>query len=191
MGVEVSSVRPMTVRDLRAVRDVELSAGERFRALDDPRVARCADDESFSEAELAPYIRDGRAWVAVDGVAVVGFVVVDVLDGSAHVEEIAVATEYGRRGHGTALLDAVERWASAAGLARLTLTTFRDVPWNGPWYRTLGFRELDEEEWTDDLRQRRDVEDVRGLPADLRIVMGRQLRGPSRRAGGVTPARDR
>jgi ribosomal protein S18 acetylase RimI-like enzyme len=185
MGVEVSSVRPMTAQDLVAVREVELSAGERFRSLDDPRLSRCADDEPFDDAELLRYVRDGRAWVAVDGPALAGFVVVDVLDGSAHVEEIAVATEFGRRGHGTALLEAVDRWAASAGLAALTLTTFRDVPWNGPWYRALGFCELDADEWTAGLRHRREVEDVHGLSAELRVVMRREL-GGARRA--VSPS---
>jgi ribosomal protein S18 acetylase RimI-like enzyme len=171
----VSSVRPMTVHDLDAVRGVELSAAERFRLLDDPRLSRCADDEPFTEAELVPYVSDGRAWVATEGGAVAGFVLVDLVDGSAHVEEIAVATEFGRRGHGTALLDAIDRWASAAGLAAITLTTFRDVPWNGPWYGSLGFRELEGAEWTAGLRRRREIEDARGLPAELRVVMRREL----------------
>jgi ribosomal protein S18 acetylase RimI-like enzyme len=175
MGVDVSSMRPMTVHDVDAVREVERSAGERFRLLDDPRLSRCADDEPVTEAELVPYIRDGRAWIALEGTAVAGFVVADVLDGCAHVEEVAVATEFGRRGHGTALLRAVDLWASSAGLAALTLTTFRDVPWNGPWYRALGFRVLGEEEWTAGLRQRREDEDARGLPAGLRIVMRRDI----------------
>jgi GNAT superfamily N-acetyltransferase len=183
----------MTVRDLDAVRNVELSAGERFRSLDDPRLSRCADDEPFAEAELVRYIRDGRAWVAVDGAAVAGFVAVDVLEGCAHVEEIAVATEFGRRGHGTALLREIDRWATAGGLAALTLTTFRDVPWNGPWYRALGFQELDEGEWTAGLRQRREVEDAHGLPAQLRVVMRRELDREACDAAfsGFRPARDR
>ena len=100
----MSPVRPMAVHDLDAVKAVERSAGERFRSLADPRLSRCADDEPFTEAELTPYIRDSRAWVAVEGTAVVGFVIVDILDGCAHIEEIAVAAQFGRRGHGAALL---------------------------------------------------------------------------------------
>jgi ribosomal protein S18 acetylase RimI-like enzyme len=172
----VSPVRPMAVHDLDAVKAVERSSGERFRSLADPRLSRCADDEPFTEAELTPYIRDSRAWVAVEGTAVVGFVIVDILDGCAHIEEIAVAAQFGRRGHGAALLREVDRWASSAGLAALTLTTFRDVPWNGPWYQALGFRVLEHDEWTPGLRQRRETEDAIGLPAGLRIVMRRELR---------------
>jgi ribosomal protein S18 acetylase RimI-like enzyme len=183
----MSSVRPMTARDLDAVRRVELGAGERFRSLQDARLARCADDEPFAAAELLGYIGAGRAWVAVDGGAVAGFVVVDLVDGFAHVEEIAVATEFGQRGHGAALLAEVDRWASSAGVAALTLTTFRDVPWNAPWYRALGFRVLEEDEWTEGLRRRRATEDAHGLPADLRVIMRRELGSVGRR--DPTPSR--
>jgi hypothetical protein len=30
-------------------------------------------------------------------------------------------------------------WARRAGLAAVTLTTFRAIPWNAPFYRSLGF----------------------------------------------------
>ena len=31
----------------------------------------------------------------------------------------------------------------------MTLSTFRDLPWNAPFYRTLGFRELPRKQMTD------------------------------------------
>jgi hypothetical protein len=40
------------------------------------------------------------------------------------------------------LVNAVCDWATAEGLPAVTLTTFRDVAWNGPFYAKLGFREL-------------------------------------------------
>ena len=33
-------------------------------------------------------------------------------------------------------------WARAQGYTDLTLATYRDVPWNGPFYATEGFVEL-------------------------------------------------
>src|SRR5919106_1598581 len=59
---------------------------------------------------LAAWIAAGRAWVAADGDnggdAIVGFVVVDLLDGNAHVEEISVLPEAGGPGRGPAPLRA-------------------------------------------------------------------------------------
>ena len=36
------------------------------------------------------------------------------------------------------------RWARDTGLAAVTLTTFRDVPWNAPFYRRAGFTVVDD-----------------------------------------------
>lgn len=62
----------------------------------------------------------------------------DVDDG-LHLHQLAVHPDHGRQGLGTALLAAV--FARAAGRA-VTLTTFRNIPWNEPWYRERGFTEV-------------------------------------------------
>ena len=71
------AVRPMTVDDLDMVPAVERDAGARFRAVADARIARCADAEPFSAAELLPYVDAGQAWVALEDDELVGFVVVE------------------------------------------------------------------------------------------------------------------
>jgi ribosomal protein S18 acetylase RimI-like enzyme len=174
-----ASVRDMAHDDVGAVHDVELAAGARFRSVPDPRIARCADDEPFTEDEVTAYVRAGRAWVAVVDDAVVGFVLVDVVDGCAHVEEIAVVPEHGGRGIGAALIEHVATWATSQRLRAITLTTFRDVAWNRPWYERLGFRVLREHELSPDLRSLRDTEDAHGLPAELRVVMRRDATVPA------------
>lgn len=175
----LASVREMTRDDVAAVHDVELAAGARFRSVPDLRIARCADDEPFTTDEVTAYVRAGHAWVAVVDDAVVGFVVVDVLDGCAHVEEIAVVPEHGGRGIGTALVEHVAAWAASQRLHAITLTTFRDVPWNRPWYERLGFRVLREDELTPGLRDVRAGEEAHGLPAELRVVMRRDVTAPA------------
>jgi GNAT superfamily N-acetyltransferase len=167
----MSGVRPMRTVDAEAACAVSAEAGERFRAIAEPRIAACADDPPFTVDELSVYIDGGRAWVATDDERVVGFVVVDVVGGCAHIEEIDVDLRSGGRGHGSRLLDEVARWARSTGLEAVTLTTFRDVPWNAPWYARHGFRILPEAELNAELRQVRDRETEHGLPADLRVVM--------------------
>jgi ribosomal protein S18 acetylase RimI-like enzyme len=171
-----TGVRRMVATDVEAVRAVEVDAGARFRSVDDPRIARCADDDPFTASELQAYVDAGRAWVATDAGRIVGFVVVELVDGAAHVEEIAVAPGSGRRGHGAALMGEVDRWAGSEGLRAISLRTFRDVGWNGPWYRRLGFRVLGDAELGPGLRSRREAESARGLPAELRVAMRREVR---------------
>lgn len=176
---DLASVREMTSDDVAAVRDVELAAGALFRSVPEPRIARCADDEPFSADEVTAYVRAGRAWVAVVDGDVVGFAVADVVDGCAHVKEIAVTPEHGRRGVGTALIDRVATWTTAEQLHAITLTTFRDVAWNRPWYERLGFRVLPENDLTPGLRRLRATEHEHGLPTELRVVMRRDVTAPT------------
>ena len=53
----------------------------------------------------------------------------------------------------------------------LTLTTFDDIPWNGPYYERLGFRRLDEAELSPALQSIRQAEVDAGLPMEQRICM--------------------
>jgi hypothetical protein len=45
----------------------------------------------------------------------------------------------------------------------LTLLTFRDVPWNGPWYLRHGFVELPASAWGSQLRNHGQAEIEAGL----------------------------
>jgi len=172
-------VRRARAGDGEAIRAVGAAAGERFRAIDDPSIAARADDPPFS-AEGAAHV-----WVAEDGGAVVGFIAVDVVDRCAHVEELSVHPDHEGRGHGSALLDEVARWAADEGLAGVTLTTYRDVQWNRPFYERRGFRVLADDELTPGLRQVVAHEATIGLDPDLRVVMRRE------RPGAAAPDRPR
>jgi GNAT superfamily N-acetyltransferase len=81
------------------------------------------------------------AQVLVAGDPPVAFAYVMRLDEHLHLEQIAVRPEHTRRGIGLALMAAVIERAGALGV---TLTTFRDVPWNAPWYARQGFVEVDQ-----------------------------------------------
>jgi 4-diphosphocytidyl-2-C-methyl-D-erythritol kinase len=85
----------------------------------------------------------GQVWVACpeDGVPV-GMVIASLREGAVYIEELDVLPEHGRRGLGARPLGRVCAWARAQGHPAVTLSTFRDVPWNGPFYRRHGFRDL-------------------------------------------------
>lgn len=84
-------------------------------------------------------VRRGLSWVAVIDDAVVGFLVADVVGNALHIEELSVDVAMQRRGAGRRLLDVALNHGATLGLAEATLTTFADVPFNGPWYERLGF----------------------------------------------------
>lgn len=112
--------------------------------------------------------------VFVAGRPPVGFVRVDEVDGFAYIDEIAVIPKWMRQGIGTRLLERACEWARQHGYAAITLTTFADVPWNGPYYAARGFVEIDEP--TPGLTAVRERERDLGLDAvGRRIVMRREL----------------
>jgi N-acetylglutamate synthase-like GNAT family acetyltransferase len=77
---------------------------------------------------------------------IVGFVALRILDGLEFVAKIAVRQQYQKLGIGSSLIKRAEAEVlSSQKTPSLTLTTFRDVPWNGKWYAKFGFRELSRE----------------------------------------------
>jgi 4-diphosphocytidyl-2-C-methyl-D-erythritol kinase len=133
-------------------------------------------DISFPLDELVRLVADGQVWVACDSENVgVGMVVASVHEGEAYVEEMDVLPAHGRRGLGTRLLATVCEWAQAQGHVAITLSTFRDVPWNGPFYRRNGFRDLEPEEWTSRMRAIREDEARHGLRVEARSFMRRDF----------------
>jgi GNAT superfamily N-acetyltransferase len=165
-------VRPLSMDDVATVQAIEAAAGQAFREVGMDVVA---EDDPPAEDDLAAYVRAGRAWVIEDQPnRPVGYVLVDVLDGAAHVEQVSVHPDAAGRGLGAELIDRVERWARENDLDAVTLTTFRDVPWNGPYYERLGFRVLDETEIGPELDDRRTHEATEGLDPALRVCMRRR-----------------
>jgi GNAT superfamily N-acetyltransferase len=125
-------------------------------------------------------LRDGvqadRLWVAADEFdRPVGFALAGVVGDNAHLDELDVHPAHGRRGLGALLVEAVCEWARALGHHTITLTTLRHIPWNAPWYERLGFRVLEDSVLSPALRDLLQAEIQRGLPADQRVAMHREL----------------
>jgi GNAT superfamily N-acetyltransferase len=71
----------------------------------------------------------------------VGFAATEPFEDALHLWELAVRQDAQGRGLGRGLMAAVIADAKARTLPAVTLTTFRDIAWNGPFYRSLGFVE--------------------------------------------------
>ncbi len=128
---------------------------------------RVSSTEEFDAAR-----RRGYLWVAVSAESEpVGFALVTILDGQPHLNELDVIPEHGRKGIGTRLLWTVCGWARDAGYASVTLSTFRDIPWNAPFYERHGFRVVDPAHLLPEHRELVTAERARGLRTDLRVVM--------------------
>ena len=140
------AVRFATGADLELLEDIENDADRLFL-------------ERFAPDDWSPAV-SGRERAAQPGFLLVvaqrdehepvGFAHVLELRGTAHLEQLAVRTAFGRHGYGRALVDAALAEAGRRGHDRVTLRTYADVPWNAPFYSRLGFVESEPD--TDDLR---------------------------------------
>ncbi len=167
--------------DLAALPAVELSAASRFRGWRvPPEVFEEATPLSVFEAAQA----SGHLWVAVSPAGdCVGFALVSASGERLHLEELDVVPEHGGRGLGSALVREIERWAAAGAFTEITLTTYRDVPWNGPLYERLGFAVVEPADLDVELSARLAAEAARGMSTMPRVAMRKPL---SRPAGAST-----
>lgn len=125
---------------------------------------------------LAAAQQVGLLWVAIEPAgAPIGFAVASQSGARLHLEELDVLPEYGRKGIGSALLEAVEGYAIGSGHTEMTLTTFRGVPWNAPFYARLGFEVIPEEELDASLLRRLSDEEALGLERSSRVAMRKPL----------------
>lgn len=167
-------VRPAREEEMPALREIERAAG---RAFADLGMHLVAEDEPLPLETLREYADAGRAWVHTDDAdRPVAYLLAEVVDGCAHVEQVSVHPDAAGRGLGRDLVEhlVVEAWQR--GLPAVTLTTYVDVPWNGPYYRRLGFRLLAEDELGPAMRGIRLAEAARGLDRWPRAAMRREVR---------------
>ena len=165
-------VRQPTNDELPALRDIERRAGRVFA---DVGLAVVADDEPPPVEVLRGHLGAGTIWVAVVDGHPVAYATASEVDGEGHLDQVSVDPDYSRRGIGRGLIEHVCGWAAAQGFPAVTLTTYRDVPWNGPLYLRYGFEPLSHEELSPELRGIRTAERVRGLDVRPRVAMRRRL----------------
>lgn len=119
--------------------EIERSAAEAFRGSSQDAIA----DDAVAPVEFyAPLQREGLVLIADDGGELIGFVACEAFEDALHVWELAVRHDRQGRGAGRALMAEAAVLARRRGLSAVTLSTFRDIPWNGPFYARLGFAEL-------------------------------------------------
>jgi GNAT superfamily N-acetyltransferase len=172
LALDVAEPEPDTSHDVRAVARSELAGLPEIDERADA-VFRAAGYRlppmAFPVDALA-----AAAAVFVVGRPPIGFVWIDEVDEVAHVREIAVIPKWMGQGVGGRLLERACEWAAGHSYPAITLTTYADVPWNGPWYARRGFVESDD--LTPQLAAIRAHEEQAGLDAvGRRIVMRRAL----------------
>jgi GNAT superfamily N-acetyltransferase len=166
-------IRAARESELPLIGALEKTADQVFRTVG---LDGIADMPAPGPDAYRPALDDGRLLVAVDERdTVLGFIRLEMLDGGPHVEQVSVHPDRAGQGIGAALLAAAERLARARGHHRMTLTTFRDIPWNGPYYTRLGWSALPADVLPPELAAARQHERDLGLDEWPRQAMMKNL----------------
>lgn len=173
-------IRPAQPHELPALPELERQAAARFARYG---LAEVMGTLTTPLATHQAAQAEGRVWVAAEvggppvGFALASLVPPDDTDGppEAHLDELDVLEAHGRRGLGRGLVDAVVAWARTHHARALTLSTLRDIPWNAPYYTTLGFEERATASAPRALAAQLASEAARGLPSEGRVLMSRTL----------------
>ena len=169
-GVTIRLARP---EDAEAFHRIEDDAASLL--CEEPSLAGTVIPPSTSAEHHAWTIAKGRSLAALSGEDIVGFAAMVPAGRELHLAELSVARAYQRRGIATLLLRAAMIDARNSGYRAITLSTYRDIAWNAPFYARLGFVEVENFEGHPHLVASHDNARELGMPMDRRCAMIRFL----------------
>jgi ribosomal protein S18 acetylase RimI-like enzyme len=167
------TLRLARTQDAEGMPAIERAAGQLFDGIEG--IASLPDRGARHRDRLLSYIRKGHSLVSHVGDRMAGFLVTEPFGQELHVWELDVHPDFQRRGIGAGLVRACLIDARNAGFRAVTLTTFRDVAWNAPFYARLGFEEVLALDAHPRLASELALEADEGLPAERRCAMIRFL----------------
>ena len=115
-------------------------------------------------------LQQNLLWIAKCHSKVVAFALAAQHPFHLHLVEISVHSDFARQGIGRALVERMKQETVHRGLRGLTLTTFADIAWNGPWYRRLQFKTLTPANMPEHLKQAIEEEREAGMQHRIGMV---------------------
>lgn len=166
-------IRQACDRDIKNLPDLERAAAQIFiNYLKQLDISEKLLDRPVPVVKLQQAQQENLLWVACDrNDTPIGFAYVEKLGNNWHLEELDVHPQYQKKGIGSALVKAICDRAKEMRISAITLTTFRDIPWNAPFYEKMGFAAIAFSECSPELQALVIDEDRRGLRQDKRLIM--------------------
>lgn len=171
-------IRFASLLDIPALIRADRAASELFRPTGlIPDMA--AIPQSIPADTLAAAIEQGMVLTVTDVQGdishPVGFSMTQRREKTLYLHQLSVDPAHGRKGLGAGLVKHVFALAEEYACHSVTLSTFRDVAWNGPFYAKLGFREIPRkklEHWMLEIER----DQAATLDVSLRCFMRRSVR---------------
>ncbi|MFN4163891.1 MAG: GNAT family N-acetyltransferase [Ferrovibrio sp.] len=170
MTYAIRSARP---DEAGLLREIERAAAQAFSAVGYPALAT---GEPTAAEEFRAAAAEGMLAVAVgNNDRPVGFLLAAELDACLYVQELDVHPDHAGHRLAVRLFEAADAMARQRHLRALTLTTFRHVPWNAPYYARLGFVPMTAAGIGPDLRMVIERQRAAGLDMANRVAMRRPV----------------
>jgi ribosomal protein S18 acetylase RimI-like enzyme len=167
------TIRKAQSWDIPLLEYVERSAAEIFRTAN---LSFLADGDTVDPRALVAMAQANHLLIAANRFdQPIGFVGGEYLNGNFHIIEISVAKEFQGKGVGKALMTAMVQQVSREGYKSITLTTYKNLPWNGPWYSRIGFFEVNAQDMGKEYLDILASEAQHGLDLRSRCVMRKIL----------------
>lgn len=166
-------IRTARRTDIQTIRNIERSSGEAFRHI--AGLEWIADDEPMNADAYGDLIGQDTVLIAELDRSPVGFLAGYLHGRSFHIAQLSVAYGMQGKGLGTSLMTRAQDMALSLGAVEITLTTFRDLPFNEKFYASIGFRRLGEAELDARLCDILRSEAAFGLPRRRRCAMQKDL----------------
>lgn len=135
------TIRPGQAADIFRLQEIERDAATLFEGWPGIDVSAIASVIALSDHLRS--IDQGLSLVIEADGRIAGFAIGDIQDRDVYLRELDVARDYQKRGYGARLVRAFADLARQKGAGGIYLSTFREPPWNAPFYRKLGFKDVD------------------------------------------------
>ena len=163
------SIRLARPEDAEAYHRVEEDAATLLH--EEPSLAGIPVPPSGTADHYRSVIAKGNCLSATVGDEVVGFAASGRVGRELHLHELSVARAHQGKCIGATLLRALAIDARNCGMRAITLNTYRDIPWNGPFYARHGFVEVENFEGREHLAESLEAAAALGLPRERRCAM--------------------
>jgi ribosomal protein S18 acetylase RimI-like enzyme len=130
------NIRHATEKDLSALCDIEHESDKIFSIYHIPAITLSPKNPV---SYWFPYLGHATLRIAISDTKILGFYLVTEIDGQAYLKQISVRPDHHQKGIGKALLQDAFLQAQQRGYIAMTLTTYRDIPFNAPLYQKYGF----------------------------------------------------
>lgn len=155
--------------DAASFYEVEEDAGALLA--EHPSLADIPLPPSRSASDYKVMIEARQCLVATSKDQVIGIAAARRYGQELHLHELSVIRGFQRQGIGATLLNALKIDARNSGIRAITLHTFREIPWNAPFYEREGFVIIDNLDAYPRLAKGQQAAVDVGLPREMRCAM--------------------